>query len=385
MKNLIKASLFAMLSFVTACTTSTSTSVLDKCPQQEAFDSVVNEIPVKLFHLTNAKGMDVLITNFGGRVVSVCVPDRNGVQQDVVLGFDNLKQYTDSVNSPSDFGAAIGRYANRIKDGKITVDGTAIQLPTNNFGHTLHGGPDGWQYKVYSAEQTSENTLKLTLVSEDGDMNFPGKVTAKVVYTVTDDNALDISYEATTDKTTIINMTNHSYFNLSGDANNTILEDSLLLNSSNFTPVDSTFMTTGEIRSVEATLFDFRKMKAIGQDITDDNLKNDEQMRFGNGYDHNWVLDTKGDINTCAAVLKCPKSGIMLQMYTTEPGVQVYTGNFLDATAHGKYGVVYAQRTGICLETQKYPDSPNKPEWPSPLLKPGEKYTSCCIYKFSTF
>ena len=159
MKNLIKASLFAMMSFVTACTTSTSTSVLDKCPQQEAFDSVVNEIPVKLFHLTNAKGMDVLITNFGGRVVSVCVPDRNGVQQDVVLGFDNLKQYTDSVNSPSDFGAAIGRYANRIKDGKITVDGTAIQLPTNNFGHTLHGGPDGWQYKVYSAEQTSENTL----------------------------------------------------------------------------------------------------------------------------------------------------------------------------------------------------------------------------------
>lgn len=384
MRNLTSLFCISAIALFTACTSANKceeTTAIDA----SAFDSIVNDIPVKLYHLTNNNGMDVYVTNFGGRVVALNVPDRDGKQQDVVLGFDNLHQYTDSVNSPSDFGASIGRYANRIKNGQITVDGNTIQLPTNNFGHTLHGGPSGWQYQVYSAEQTSDSTLVLALTSPDGDMNFPGTVQAKVIYTVTSDNALDIMYEATTDKTTVINMTNHSYFNLSGDANNTIVSDSLMVNADEFTPVDSTFMTTGEIRSVEGTIFDFRTIKAIGQDITEENLKNDEQLRNGNGYDHNWVLNSKGDINVCAAVVKCPKTGIMLEMYTNEPGVQVYTGNFLDSTAHGKYGVVYAQRTGICLETQKYPDTPNKPQWPSALLKPGEKYQSRCIYKFSVF
>ena len=349
------------------------------------FDTTINEKPVKLFQLKNSKGMEVAVTNFGGRVVSICVPDRDGNMKDVVLGFDNVKQYADSVNSPSDFGAAIGRYANRINKGIINIDGKEISLPTNNFGHTLHGGPAGWQYQVYDAELVNDSTLKLTMNSKDGDMNFPGNVNAIVTYTITDDNALDIKYEATTDQTTVINMTNHSYFNLSGDANNTILNDSLYINSTTFTPVDSTYMTTGEIVPTKGTLFDFSAMKRIGEEITEENLKNDEQMRNGNGYDHNWVLDTKGDDTKVAAVLKCPATGIMLTMYTNEPGVQVYTGNFLNGAVTGKNGVVYKERTGICLETQKYPDTPNKPEWPSAILKPGETYNSHCIYKFSTF
>ena len=349
------------------------------------FDTTINEKPVKLLQLKNSKGMEVAITNFGGRVVSICVPDRHGNMKDVVLGFDNVKQYADSVNSPSDFGAAIGRYANRINKGIINIDGKEISLPTNNFGHTLHGGPAGWQYQVYDAELVNDSTLKLTMNSKDGDMNFPGNVNAIVTYTITDDNALDIKYEATTDQTTVINMTNHSYFNLSGDANNTILNDSLYINSTTFTPVDSTYMTTGEIVPTKGTLFDFSAMKRIGEEITEENLKSDEQMRNGNGYDHNWVLDTKGDDTKVAAVLKCPTTGIMLTMYTNEPGVQVYTGNFLNGTVTGKKGIVYKERTGICLETQKYPDTPNKPEWPSAILKPGETYNSHCIYKFSTF
>ncbi|MGM9713789.1 MAG: aldose epimerase family protein [Prevotella sp.] len=370
---------------LTACSSTQDSQTTASGLNPAAFDSVVNNIPVKLYQLKNSNGMEVDITNFGGRVVSICVPDRDGKTQDVVHGFDNLRQYTDIENSPSDFGAAIGRYANRINKGQITIEGKTIQLPTNNFGHCLHGGPLGWQYQVYEAEQLNDSTLRLTMNSKDGDMNFPGNVKAIVTYTVTNDNALDIAYEATTDKTTVINMTNHSYFNLSGDPKQTILEDSLYVNASNFTPVDDTYMTTGEIKSVEGTLFDFTKMKTIGQDITEDNLKNDEQLRNGNGYDHNWVLDTKGDDTVPAAILKSAKSGIMLTVYTNEPGIQVYTGNFLDGKAHGKRGIDYQQRTAICLETQKYPDTPNKPEWPSATLKPGETYKSHCVFKFSTF
>lgn len=350
-----------------------------------AFDSTINEIPVKLYQLKNAAGMEVCITNFGGRVVSINVPDREGNMKDVVLGFDNVRQYTDSVNSPSDFGAAIGRYANRLNKGQITIEGETIQLPTNNFGHTLHGGPAGWQYQVYEAEQTSDSVLVLTMNSKDGDMNFPGNVKAVVTYSLTADNALDIQYEATTDKPTVINMTNHSYFNLSGDPTNKITEDSLMVAASQFTPVDDTYMTTGEIATVKGTLFDFTTMKLIGLDMTEENVANDVQMHNGNGYDHNWVLDTERNIEKVAAVLKSPKSGIQLEVYTDEPGIQVYTGNFLDGTAVGKKGIKYEQRTGICLETQKYPDTPNKPEWPSANLNPGETYKSHTIFKFSTF
>lgn len=378
--------------FVAACAAVVMVSCADNAQQftasgldPVAFDSTINEIPVKLYQLKNAAGMEVCITNFGGRVVSINVPDRDGNMKDVVLGFDNVRQYTDSVNSPSDFGAAIGRYANRLNKGQITIEGETIQLPTNNFGHTLHGGPAGWQYQVYEAEQTSDSVLVLTMNSKDGDMNFPGNVKAVVTYSLTADNALDIQYEATTDKPTVINMTNHSYFNLSGDPTNKITEDSLMVAASQFTPVDDTYMTTGEIATVKGTLFDFTIMKLIGQDMTEENVANDVQMHNGNGYDHNWVLDTERNIEKVAAVLKSPKSGIQLEVYTDEPGIQVYTGNFLDGTAVGKKGIKYEQRTGICLETQKYPDTPNKPEWPSANLNPGETYKSHTIFKFSTF
>ena len=252
LKLLLLTTATAAMAF-SACSSTQESQTTASGLNTAAFDSVVNNIPVKLFQLKNSNGMEVDITNFGGRVVSICVPDRDGKTQDVVLGFDNLKQYTDIENSPSDFGAAIGRYANRINKGQITIEGQTIQLPTNNFGHCLHGGPMGWQYQVYEAEQLNDSTLRLTMNSKDGDMKFPGNVKAIVTYTVTGDNALDIAYEATTDKTTVINMTNHSYFNLSGDPTQTILEDSLYVNASNFTPVDDTYMTTGEIKSVEGT------------------------------------------------------------------------------------------------------------------------------------
>lgn len=366
-------------SVLTCCTTQQASTLTASGLDTAAFDSTINNIPVKLYPLTNANGMEVCVTNFGGRVVSINVPDRDGNMQDVVLGYDNLRQYTDSVNSPSDFGAAIGRYANRLNKGQITIEGEQIQLPTNNFGHCLHGGPAGWQYQVYEAEQLNESTLKLTMHSKDGDMNFPGNVVAVVTYTVTEDNALDIQYEATTDKATVINMTNHSYFNLSGNPDNKITEDSLYINAKSYTPVDSTYMTTGEIATTQGTPFDFSVMKLIGKDIDADN----QQIKNGNGYDHNWVLETKGDDTQVAAILKSPKTGIVLTMFTSEPGVQVYSGNFLDGSVTGKKGIKYQQRTGICLETQKYPDTPNKPQWPSALLKPGETYKSHCVFKFS--
>lgn len=340
------------------------------------FQAVVGDRTTDLYTLVNAAGTEVCITSFGGRIVSVMVPDRNGVLQDVVLGFDNIEDYR---NIPSDFGASIGRYANRIAQGRFTLDSVTYDLPKNNFGHCLHGGPDGWQYRIYEAEQTAGNVLVLTLHSPAGDAQFPGAVTAKVTYTLTDDNAIDIAYEAVTDAPTIINMTNHSYFNLGGDPTKTVLNDVLQLNADSYTPVDSTYMTTGEILPVEGTPMDFRVPKTLGAEIADFDF---EQLRNGNGYDHNWVLNTAGDDTKPAAVLYSPASGIELTVYTSEPGVQVYTGNFLDGTVTGKRGITYRQRTGICLETQKYPDTPNKPAWPSAVLRPGETYRSHCVFRF---
>lgn len=331
---------------------------------------------VKLYTLKNASGMEVCITNFGGRLVSVMVPDKEGNLTDVILGFDNIKDYQ---TVPTDFGASIGRYANRINQGKIVIDGEEIQLPQNNYGHCLHGGPEGWQYQVYEAKQLNDTQLELVLNSPDGDSNFPGNVVAKVVYTLTDDNAIDIAYEATTDKKTIINMTNHAYFNLNGNPAVPGTNQVLYIASDSITPVDSTFMTTGEMMVVAGTPFDFNTPKAIEQDVT--NFDN-EQIKFGKGYDHNWVLTTKGDISKVAAKLSSPVTGITLEVYTNEPGIQVYTGNFLDGTVTGKKGIAYPQRASVCLETQHYPDSPNKAHWPSVILEPGQTYHSRCIYKF---
>lgn len=361
-----------------SCATREPQSVLTLSGLNPAnFETLIDGVkPVKLYTLKNANGMEICVTNFGGRLVSVMVPDKNGKMTDVVLGFDSIADYQ---HIPSDFGAAIGRYANRIKQGKITIDGKEIQLPQNNFGHCLHGGPTGWQYQVYEANQTNDSTIMLTMKSADGDNNFPGNVTANVTYTLTSDNAIDIKYDATTDKKTVINMTNHSYFNLSGDPSKPATDHILYVASDSITPVDSTFMTSGEMMAVKNTPFDFNTPKTIAPSVTDfDN----EQIKFGNGFDHNWVLKTKGDATQVAAKLTCPTSGITLEVYTDEPGIQVYTGNFLDGTVKGKKGITYPQRASVCLETQHYPDSPNKPQWPSVILEPGQTYHSHCIFKF---
>ena len=341
------------------------------------FSTEVNHSQTNLYTLKNKSGMEVCITNFGGRIVSIMVPDKDGKMQDVVLGFDNIDDY---IRIPSDFGASIGRYANRIAQGRFVLDNDTIQLPQNNFGHCLHGGPQGWQYQVYDANLIDNTTLELTRLSPDGDENFPGNVTAKVTFKLSDDNALDIKYSATTDQKTIINMTNHSYFNLSGDPSQPATDHILYVNADNYTPVDSTFMTTGEIIPVKDTPMDFITPKAIGQDITKYDFV---QLKNGNGYDHNWVLNTNGDITKPAARLTSPQSGITLEVYTNEPGIQVYTGNFLDGSIQGKKGITYNQRASVCLETQHYPDSPNKPQWPSVILEPGQTYNSECIFKFS--
>ena len=376
-KSILGASV--IMALLSSCAPKQSTEALTLSGLNPAnFETMVDGVkPVKLYTLKNAAGMEVCITNFGGRIVSIMVPDKNGKMQDVVLGFDNINDYQ---TVPSDFGASIGRYANRINQGKINVDGVEIQLPQNNFGHCLHGGPKGWQYQIYEANQIDDTKIALTMKSPDGDSNFPGNVTAVVTYTLTEDNAIDINYEATTDKTTIINMTNHSYFNLSGDPTKPVTDHILYVNADNFTPVDETYMTTGEITPVKDTPLDFTTPKVLGQDIDKFEF---EQMNLGNGYDHNWVLNSKGDVNVLAAKLLSPTTGIFVEVYTNEPGIQVYSGNFLDGTAKGKKSITYAQRTGFCLETQKYPDSPNK-QWAesNAYLAPGETYKSFCKYKF---
>lgn len=341
------------------------------------FQSVVDGDSTDLFVLKNANGMEVAITNYGGRIVSVMTPDKNGVMRDVVLGFDSIGGYTAVDNN---LGATIGRYGNRIAHGKIRVDGVEYQLPQNNYGHCLHGGPEGFDKKVFKAAQPDSQSVVLTYLSKDGEAGFPGNLNVKVTMSPTNDNAIDIRYEADTDKETVVNLTNHSYFNLSGDPGNTILDHLLTVYADEYTPVDDTFMTTGKIDKVEGTPMDFRTPAPIGQRIEDTAFV---QLKYGKGYDHNWVLNARGDISQVAATVYSPETGILLDVYTSEPGLQVYAGNFLDGTMAGKKGIAYNRRTAVCLESQKYPDSPNKPDWPSPYLKPGEKYTSRCIYKFS--
>ena len=343
---------------------------------QSNFQKELDGKKTDLYVLRNANNMEVCVTNFGGRIVSVMVPDRDGVMRDVVLGFDSIQDY---LTIPSDFGASIGRYANRINQGRFTLDGVEYQLPRNNYGHCLHGGPKGFQYQIFDAKQVSPQEVELTYLAKDGEEGFPGNLNCKVVMTLTDDNAIDIKYEAETDKPTIVNMTNHSYFNLDGDAGSNA-DHLLMIDADYFTPVDSTFMTSGEFAAVEGTPMDFRTPTPIGTRINNYDF---EQLKNGNGYDHNWVLNTKGDITRKCATLSSPKTGIVMDVYTDEPGVQFYAGNFLNGTVKGKKGIVYNQRASVCLETDKYPDTPNKPEWPSAVLRPGEKYNTRCIFKFS--
>ncbi|MEI3480862.1 MAG: aldose epimerase family protein [Bacteroides caccae] len=371
-----KLCVWAVAALLMAACTPKAEKATDSGLLQSNFRTEVDGKKTDLYILRNKNNMEVCITNFGGRIVSVMVPDKDGQMRDVVLGFDSIQDY---ISKPSDFGASIGRYANRINQGKFTLDGVEYQLPRNNYGHCLHGGPQGFQYRVYDAVQLNPQELQLTYVAKNGEEGFPGNITCKVLMKLTDDNAIDIQYEAETDKPTIVNMTNHSYFNLDGDAGSNA-EHLLTIDADYYTPVDSTFMTTGEIVPVEDTPMDFRTPMPVGERINDFDFV---QLKNGNGYDHNWVLNAKGDINRRAASLKSQKTGIVLDVYTNEPGVQVYAGNFLDGSLTGKKGITYNQRASVCLETQKYPDTPNKPEWPSAVLRPGEKYMSQCIFKFS--
>ncbi len=348
------------------------------------FEANIGGKRTHLYTLVNSKGMEVCLTNFGARIVSVVVPDRRGTLRDVVLGYDNIAQYADYQHFGSDFGAAIGRYANRINQGRIVVDGKTVQLPRNNYGHCLHGGFTGWQYQVYDGRQLNDSAVEMSLVSPDGDNGFPSTVHAKVRYTLTADNAIDISYEAVTDKKTVINMTNHSYFNLNGNPSRHGENQVLYINADRYTPADTTYMPTGKMLKVDGTPMNFRKPTPLSKDINNQRFA---MTRNARGFDHNWCLNTwhNGQPNerTVAASLYSPQTGIMLQVFTNEPGIQVYTGNFLDASFAGKHGYRYPKHSAVCLETQHYPDSPNHPEWPSTWLVPGKKYTSHCVYKFS--
>jgi len=329
--------------------------------------------PTALYALRNANGMEVCITNFGGQIVSIMAPGRDGKLVDVILGYDSITPY---IRRGSTYGALIGRYGNRIAKGRFTLDGTEYHLPQNNNGNCLHGGPQGFNTQVWDAVQKDDHTLELKYLSADGEAGFPGALDVKVTYTLTDDNAIDILYEATTDKATVVNMTNHSYFNLSGIPGSQILDHIVMINADAYTPVDS-LMIPYAVEPVEGTPFDLRMPQPVGKNIDDPF----EQMVKGHGYDHNFVLNTRGDVAQLAAKVVSPVSGIGLELYTNEPGVQFYTSNFM--RDKGKHGAVYTNHSALCLETQHYPDSPNHPEFPSTTLRPGEKYVSKCIYKFT--
>jgi aldose 1-epimerase len=344
---------------------------------QRSFGQTADGKDVSLFTLRNSKGAEAFISNYGGIVTSLKVPDRNGNMGDVVLGFDNLADY---IKESPFFGALIGRYGNRIARGKFTLNGQQYTLATNNYPNALHGGIKGfdkvvWEPTILTGPEGPG--LKLTYLSKDGEEGYPGNLSVTVVYTLTDDNALKVEYTATTDKDTVVNLTQHSYFNLAGKG--TILNHVVMMPADKFTPVDSTLIPTGELKPVAGTPFDFRTPTAIGARINQD----DEQLKFGKGYDHNWVINKPmGQMGLMARVTE-PTTGRVMEVLSTEPGLQFYSGNFLDGTLKGK-GRVFEFRSGFCMEPQHFPDSPNKPEFPSVVLKPGQTYHNTIIYKFST-
>jgi aldose 1-epimerase len=335
--------------------------------------------PITLYTLTNANGVEVDTMNYGGIILSIRVPDRKGQFGDIVLGHETLDGY---IPNPPYIGAIVGRYANRIANGTFTLDGKTYTLPKNDGPNTLHGGTEKTFNKVvWDCEALKGKAgVTYTYLSKDGDDGFPGNLTLKVTYILTDANELVIDYEATTDKATPINLSQHSYFNLAGEGTGDILNHELTLNADRFTPVDKNLIPTGELRPVKGTPLDFTTSTKVGARIDDTY----DQMVLGHGYDHNWVINRKGDGLTLAARMYEPTSGRVLEVSTTQPGVQFYTGNFLDGTVTGKKGHVYKRRYGFCLETQHFPDSPNHPDFPSTILKPGETFKSKTVFKFST-
>ena len=375
----VRWSTFALLGVITiACFTLACDKKGTPEVKKQAFGAMPDGAPVEQYTLTNANGMEAGILTYGGTVASLTAPDRSGKFADVVLGMDDLAGYR---KATAFFGALIGRYGNRIGHARFTLEGKAYTLVANDNGNTLHGGPHGFDKAVWAANPGSSpdgQTLELTYVSKDGEQGFPGTLTAKVVYTLTGKNELKIDYTATTDKPTVVNLTNHSYFNLAGPGEGDVLGHEVMINADRYTPVDDHLIPTGELRGVAGTPFDFTKSTAIGARIEQDN----PQLKFAKGYDHNWVLNKGSEPLTKAAEVHEPKTGRIMEVWTTEPALQFYTGNFLDGTLKGK-GKTYARRGALCMETQHYPDSPNQPAFPTTELKPGETYHTTTIYKFS--
>jgi len=344
--------------------------------QKQAFGTTSDGAAVDLYTLSNAAGMKAGIMTYGGTVVSLTAPDRTGKFADILLGLDDVASYQ---KGTAYFGALIGRYGNRIGHAQFKLDGATYKLAPNDNGNTLHGGLVGFDKRIWSATPGNGpdgQTLELNYVSKDGEEGFPGTLTTKVVYTLTPKNELKIDYTATTDKTTVVNLTNHSYFNLAGEGD--VLGHEVMIAADRFTPVDAGLIPTGELKPVAGTPFDFTKSTAIGARIEAD----DQQIKYGKGYDHNWVLNKQGAGLTKAAEVHEPKTGRVMEVLTTEPGLQFYTGNFLDGSLKGK-GKTYNRRNGFCMETQHFPDSPNKPDFPSTTLKPGETYKTTTVYRFS--
>lgn len=357
---------------------STKTSEQKMSIEKAPFGKLADGQEVDLYTLKNAAGMEVKISNYGGIIVSWTAPDKNGKYEDVTHGCDSLEGY---IKGTPFFGALVGRYGNRIAKGKFTLDGNEYTLPINNGPNALHGGLKGFDKRVWAATPVDgeEPSLKLTYTSKDGEEGYPGNLSVEVIYTLQKDNALKIDYKATTDKATVVNLTNHTYFNLSGASD--ILNHEVTIKADKFLPVDETLIPTGELKPVAGTPFDFTTTHKVGERIND---STDTQIKFGGGYDHCWVFtDSTKALKLVASVYE-PTTGRFMEVSTTEPAVQFYTGNFLNGSVIGKKGVVYGRRSGLCLETQHFPDSPNKPSFPSTVLKPGETYQTTTVYKFST-
>ena len=342
------------------------------------FKTTIDGKSVDLYTLKSESGMVMQVTNFGAHVVSLWTADNKGAFDDVVLGHKSLDEYM-NYKGERFIGCVVGRYANRIADGKFVIDSIVYNVPKNNNGQSLHGGLKGLDQVVWNVDTVGSDMIRLSYLSPDGEEGYPGNLAIQMTYSLTADNAFKIEYSATTDKSTFVNLSNHSFFNLKGEGNGTINDHLLTINADSITPIDSVMIPTGELMSVDGTPFDFRHAQLIGQRVNEEN----EQLKNGSGYDHNWVLNTKGDIHQVCATLESPVTGIVLNVYTDEPGIQVYCGNFLDGTLTGKKNTIYNFRASVCLETQKYPDTPNKADWPTAVVRPGEKYQSHCIYKFS--
>ena len=342
------------------------------------FETEVDGKPVSLYTLKNGD-LVMQLTNFGARVVSLWVPDRDGNYEDVELGYDNIRSYTDNPGERF-LGAVVGPYANRIAGGRFVLDGKEYDLPKNDKGQTLHGGMKGVDMVVWDVVSVSDTSIVFSYLHPDGQDGFPGNVDIDMIYTLTPDNSFRVDYSAVTDAPTYFNISHHSFFNLKGVGNGTVLDNVMVINASHTTPVDGHLIPTGEIADVTGTPFDFREPHAIGERIGADN----EQLRNGNGYDHNWILDreSEGDIEFAASVYE-PASGRFMEVFTDQPAMQFYSGNFFDGSVSGKYGKPMRHRESIALETQKYPDSPNHPDFPSTRLDPGQEYTHTCIYRFS--